>query len=169
MDHLNNHTWQPCTFLLNITGASALNCASNNNKNSNQYLLIVLYVSGTVVTSFCFKCYGIDIKNINSIYVHYKDKQPGASLVAQWLRIRLSMQGTRVRALVREDPTCRGATKPMCHNYCAHALQLLKAVRLEPVLCSKRSPCSLQLQKARMQQRRPKAAKNLKINKIKII
>ena len=40
-----------------------------------------------------------------------------ASLVAQWLRIRLPMQGTRVRALVREDPTCRGATKPMSHNY----------------------------------------------------
>ena len=40
-----------------------------------------------------------------------------ASLVAQWLRVRLPMQGTRVRALVREDPTCRGATKPMCHNY----------------------------------------------------
>ena len=41
----------------------------------------------------------------------------GASLVAQWLRIQLPMQGTRVRALVREDPTCCGATKPMCHNY----------------------------------------------------
>ena len=40
----------------------------------------------------------------------------GASLVAQWLRIRLPMQGTRVRALVWEDPTCRGATKPMRHN-----------------------------------------------------
>ena len=40
-----------------------------------------------------------------------------ASLVAQWLRIRLPMQGTRVRALVREDPTCRGATKPVSHNY----------------------------------------------------
>ena len=24
---------------------------------------------------------------------------------------------TWVRALVREDPTCRGATKPVCHNY----------------------------------------------------
>ena len=24
---------------------------------------------------------------------------------------------TRVRALVREDPTCRGATKPVRHNY----------------------------------------------------
>ncbi|KAJ8784758.1 hypothetical protein J1605_008109 [Eschrichtius robustus] len=42
---------------------------------------------------------------------------PGASLVAQWLRIRLPMQGTRVRSLVREDPTCRGATKPVRHNF----------------------------------------------------
>ena len=44
------------------------------------------------------------------------------------------------------------ATKPMCHNYWAHALgpashnwacvlQLLKPVRLEPVLHSKRSDC----------------------------
>ena len=44
-------------------------------------------------------------------------KTNGASLVAQWLRIHLPMQGTRVRALVREDPTCRGAAKPMRHNY----------------------------------------------------
>ena len=40
-----------------------------------------------------------------------------ASLVAQWLRICLPMQGTRVRALVQEDPTCRGATKPVRHSY----------------------------------------------------
>ena len=40
-----------------------------------------------------------------------------ASLVAQWLRIRLLMQGTRVQALLWEDPTCRGATKPVRHNY----------------------------------------------------
>ena len=41
----------------------------------------------------------------------------GASLVAQWLRIRLLMQGTRVQALVWEDPTCHGAAKPVCYNY----------------------------------------------------
>ena len=29
--------------------------------------------------------------------------------MAQWLRIRLPMQGTRVQPLVWEDPTCRGA------------------------------------------------------------
>ena len=40
-----------------------------------------------------------------------------ASLVAQWLRICLPMQGTRVRTLVREDPTCRGAAGPVSHNY----------------------------------------------------
>ena len=40
----------------------------------------------------------------------------GASLVAQWLRVCLPMQGTWVRALVWEDPTCRGATRPVSHN-----------------------------------------------------
>ena len=61
------------------------------------------------------------------------------------------MQGTWVRALVQEDPTCRGATKPMRHNYWACTLepvshnywarvpQLLKSVRLEPMLHNKRS------------------------------
>ena len=41
----------------------------------------------------------------------------GTSLVVQWLRIRLPTQGTQVRALVGEDPTCRGAAKPVHHNY----------------------------------------------------
>ena len=45
------------------------------------------------------------------------DRISWASLVAQWLRICLPMQGTRVRALVWEDPTCRGATGPVSHNY----------------------------------------------------
>ena len=79
---------------------------------------------------------------------------PRTSLVAQWLRIRLPRQGTEVRALVREDPTCRGATKPVHHNYRACALepasrnywarvlQLLKPTHLEPVLCNKRSHCN---------------------------
>ena len=59
--------------------------------------------------------------------------------------------GARVQALVPEDPTCHGATKPMCysywdcalepasHNYWARVPQLLKPVRLEPMLCNKRS------------------------------
>ena len=54
----------------------------------------------------------------------------GPSLVAQWLRICLPIQGTRVRALVWEDPACRGATGPVSHSYWACAL--------EPVLRSGR-------------------------------
>ena len=46
---------------------------------------------------------------------HKKD-EIWASLVAQWLRICLLMQGTRVRALVWEDPTCHGAAGPVSHN-----------------------------------------------------
>ena len=64
------------------------------------------------------------------------------SLVAQWLRIHLPMQGTRVWALVWEHPTCRGAAEPVCHNYWAHVPQLLKPMRLEPVLHNKRSHCN---------------------------
>ena len=82
----------------------------------------------------------------------------GTSLVAQWSRIHLPMQGTWVRALVWEDPTCRGATKPMRHNYWAWALeptshnywahmpQLLKPTCLEPELRNKRSHHSEKLE-----------------------
>ena len=33
------------------------------------------------------------------------------------------MQGTRIQALVQEDPTCLGATKPVRQNYWACALE----------------------------------------------
>ena len=48
--------------------------------------------------------------------IDFKIKNVGASLVAQWLRVCLLMQGTRVRALAWEDPTCRGAAGPVSHN-----------------------------------------------------
>ena len=43
--------------------------------------------------------------------------------MVQWLGIRLPVQGTRVRALVWEDPTCGGAMKLVRHNYWACALE----------------------------------------------
>ena len=103
-------------------------------------------------------------------------KKPGTSLVTQWIRISLPMQGTWIRSLIWEDPTCTWETKPMSHSYWvpgsrAHEPQILKAACLEPVLCNKNhgmsSPCSevssnphsLQPEKACMQQRRPRATK----------
>ena len=50
-----------------------------------------------------------------------KNHHSGVSLVAQWLRICLPTQGTWVRALVWEDPTCHGAAGPVSHNYWACA------------------------------------------------
>ena len=46
-----------------------------------------------------------------------KNQYQDFGAVVQWLRIHLPMQGTQVRALVQEDPTCGGATKPVGHNY----------------------------------------------------
>ena len=51
--------------------------------------------------------------------------------MAQWLRIRLPVQGTRVQALVWEGPTCRGATKPQ--------LLSLRSRAREPQLLSLRA------------------------------
>ena len=76
------------------------------------------------------------------------------SLVAQWLRICLPMQGTWVWSLDQEDPTGCGATKPVCHNYWSCTLQpmshnywahvplLLKPTSLEPVFRNKKKHCN---------------------------
>ena len=77
-----------------------------------------------------------------------QESLPGTSLVAQWLRIRLPMQGTWVRAVVQEDTTCHGVAKPVrvpqLLSLCSRARkpQLLKPAWLEPVLCNKRSHCN---------------------------
>ena len=61
-------------------------------------------------------------KSFNSGNNSMKDLK-GTSLVIQWLRIHLPMQGTQVRSLVWEDPTCHKATKRVYHNYWAHVLE----------------------------------------------
>ena len=66
---------------------------------------MIEYMSGTEINKVTIQI------NINLKKIFW------ASLVAQWLRICLPMQETRVRALVWEDPTCRGATGPVSHNY----------------------------------------------------
>ena len=101
-----------------------------------------------------------------------------ASLVAQWLRVPLPMQGARVQALFREDPTCCRATGPVRHKYwaCAleptshnywslHAWSLCSTTREATAM---RSPCtttksgcrSPQLEEAHVQQQRHNTAKN---------
>ena len=101
--------------------------------NTFYYFFPTPFIEETVLSSCVFLA---PLKKIN---------WPGTSLVAQWLRICLPMQRTWVQALVREYPTCCGATKPVRHNYWACALepvchnywacmpQLLKPSRLQPV------------------------------------
>ena len=64
----------------------------------------------------CFLCLSQMELGILFFAVKCLKRIVGASLVAQWLRVCLLMQGTRVRALAWEDPTCRGAAGPVSHN-----------------------------------------------------
>ena len=138
--------------------------------NCNLHLLLVK-VKIVSITLENFSAVPINSKHVYNLWCHqfhsrYRPKRnryicspktcirkftAGASLVAQWLRIHLPMQGTRVRSLIQEDPTCRGATNPVLHNYWActlgppnhsywaHVPRLLRPACLEPVLRNKRS------------------------------
>jgi len=89
------------------------------------------------------------------------------------------MEGMRVWCLVWNDPMCHGPAKPVCHNYLTYALEptyrdcwapVLKLLKPAPRACAPqqekprqweacvpqadRSPCSPQIEKARMQQQR---------------
>ena len=136
----------------------------------------------------------LSLENHQGFYTQVSSKiYMGAFLVVQWLRVCLPMQGTRVRALGREDPTCSGATKPMRHNYWVCALELTRHnywARVPQLLslCATTTEAhaprarALQQEKppqweARALQWRPNAAKNnkyinkfiKKINKTKFI
>ena len=72
----------------------------------------------------------VNQRTVNLKSLLRQNDHKGASLVAQWLRICLPMQGTRFRALVWENPTCRGATGPWA--------TVTEPARLQPVLRNKR-------------------------------
>ena len=75
-----------------------------------------------------------------------------ASLIVQCLKICLAIQETQVQSLSQQDPTCHGATKPVCHDYWActpraHVLQRQKPSEWEA--------CELQLGKVKVAQSCP--------------
>ena len=72
--------------------------------------------------------------------------------MVHWLRICLAMQGTPVRSLVQEDPTCDGATEPVHQQSGAREPQLLslsaditESKCLGTMLSNKRSHCNKKL------------------------
>ena len=84
-----------------------MNYREKNVKNTNTWKLNNTLLNNQEITE--------EIKKY--LETNENENTTGASLVVQWLRICLLMQGTGVRAVVWEDPTCRGATRPMSHNY----------------------------------------------------
>ena len=104
------------------------------------------------------------------------------SLVVQWIRNHLPMEGTQVQSLVWENSAYHGAFKPVHHNYWAHALEPACRTNWSPCAWSlysitrevtpvrslstakKSSPLSLQLEKACAEQWGPSAVKTKQNN-----
>ena len=127
-----NH-WTSRDFPLHgFLKSALLNIDGRRGNNVRWWQVLKMLSSKLLITLNCsFNCllYGLAIVSwtffsCNKLITEeYLKSMEGASLVAQWLRICLPMQGTQVPSLAQEDPTCRGATKPVCHNYWACALE----------------------------------------------
>ena len=116
----------------------------------------------------------LDINPLKKKRLHW------TSLVVQWLRIHLPMQGTWVWSLFQKDPSCHRATKPECHNYWARVLHLQKPARSgacplqeeRPLQWEAQTPrlesslCSPQREKAHTRQWRPSTAINKLIKRL---
>ena len=102
------------------------------------------HITGKVFNSLSVITYVFIKQNSLSHFSLNLERQSGiinathrASLVTQWLRIHLPIQGTWVRALIWEDPRSRPQLLSLRSR--ARKPQLLKPTCLEPMLCNKRS------------------------------
>ena len=94
---------------------------------------------GIFVSGFCFCLFMFNWSSTISFLLYLiaftlfvKNQLGRASLVAQWYRICLPMQETKVQSLIWGDPTCHRATKSMHLNYWACALEPTEPQLLSP-------------------------------------
>ena len=110
----------------------------------------------------------------NNLSINGKDTI-GDSLVVQWLRICLPMQGHGFEPWSRRIPHVAEqlsprATTPETHAHRSQCSTTREATAMRsPRTATKSSPCSPQLEKARMQQQRPNAAINKIFKKYTIV
>ena len=140
----------------------------------NAWVIKIHWINNTIYKMSC-------IKPVNKIFKHFR-LEISLSRIIRFLGLLWWLSGkestcqyhwTWVGFLIKEDPTCYGATKPVDHNYwpCAlepgnhnywtHMLQLLKPKSLKAYALQQEkppqwevcrlqlesSPCSLQLEK----------------------
>ena len=103
---------------------------------------------------------------------NHSKKPLRTSLLVQWLRITLTTQGTRVRSLIWEDATCRGATKSMRHNDGPTLQSLCSETREATAVRSshpakKSSPCPPQPEKTQHNQKKEATSQALKVTDVK--
>ena len=74
---------------------------------------LLLNAQGNHFLAFWLRSSECTGKSVICRHLACSKKVSGTSLVAQWLRICLPVQGTQVQSLVWEDYTCPGAARPV--------------------------------------------------------
>ena len=120
-NHLEHHTTAEFVSSLGLGkqsfGQAILSKATTEMVPGSVWTVVLRTFKASNKCAFLLASVCLKLSKIGASIQFLKTIQFWASLVAQWLRIHLPMQGTRVLALGQEDPTCRRATKPMRHNY----------------------------------------------------
>ena len=121
----------------------------------------LLFWPGPLTTCLLIECLVVTSWDSCCVFTaHFEEcilEMPGDVPGVQWLRIRLPTQRTWARPLAQEDPTCRGATKPTCHNYWARMPGAHAPPQEKPL---QGKALSSQLEKVQVKQRRPSTAYN---------
>ena len=81
----------------------------------------------------------IDVFSCTSSQLQHVDSSPLSRSQSRVPCTGSSESWTQVKPLIQEDSARHRATKPVCHKYWAHVLQLLKPMCLEPVLRNERN------------------------------
>ena len=95
--------------------SKALSTGSGIKKAPNKYYLLLLRLAEVFLMPTWNDLFLLNSKNV-CYYSVKTEREWRTSLVVQWIRLCMPMQGTRVQSVVQEDPACHGATKPMHHN-----------------------------------------------------
>ena len=113
-------SWRRDGACASCIGRWALRHLNHLINSSSSYLLSGNHVSGILWKSLTFVAEEL-VTTQHLIWSTFSSflitRQTQNSLVVQWLKTHLPVQETCVQPLVHGDPTSRGATKTVLHNY----------------------------------------------------
>ena len=127
--------WKPLFYAISDSLFAPRACSAWDDSTRRERSDLDLHTPQTSLPFASVLCVA-SLRSVSSDGPYWGYRKARASLVVQWLRIRLPVQGKQVPPLIWEESTCLGAAHPAHCSCWACALQ---PECLEPVLRNKKS------------------------------